>query len=478
MSSKLIVRLFHSLVPAIALVTLLALFGSLVLVTAPASPAFAADSTDVTLTSLTISSGTLTPAFASGTTSYTDSVANSVSSVTVTPTANDASGVVILVNLLPVSSGSASGDISLSVGSNTITILVIARDLTTARLYSVTVTRAPPSSDATLSDLAISSGTLTPVFASGTTSYTDSVANSVSSVTVTPTANESHATIEVNGTAVAGGGASGDIGLSVGTNTITILVTAEDGTTTDTYTVTVTRPPLSSDATLSGLNISSGTLTPAFASGTTSYTDSVANSVSSVTVTPTANESHATIEVNGTAVASGGASGDIGLRVGDNAITILVTAQDGTTDTYTVTVTRAAAPTSTPTVITSAATTAATTSATLNGDLTALGTAASVIVSFEWGTSTSYGSETTAQSISAMGTFSANLTGLSANTTYHFRAKAVGAGSAAYGDDMSFTTTARSGDGMPSWAWVLAGLVVVGVVGAAAFFVRRRLAKK
>jgi len=77
-----------------------------------------------------------------------------------------------------------------------------------------------------------------------------------------------------------------------------------------------------------------------------------------------------------------------------------------------------------------------------------------------------------------MGTFSANLTGLSANTTYHFRAKAVGAGSAAYGDDMSFTTTARSGDGMPSWAWVLAGLVVVGVVGAAAFFVRRRLAKK
>ena len=43
-----------------------------------------------------------------------------------------------------------------------------------------------------------------------------------------------------------------------------------------------------SDATLSNLTISSGTLTPTFASATTSYTDSVANSVTSVTVTPTA----------------------------------------------------------------------------------------------------------------------------------------------------------------------------------------------
>ena len=67
--------------------------------------------------------------------------------------------------------------------------------------------------------------------------------------------------------------------------------------------------PISSDATLSGFTISSGTLTPAFASGTIGYTDVVNNSMSSVIVTPTVNQSHATIRVNGTTVTSGSASG-------------------------------------------------------------------------------------------------------------------------------------------------------------------------
>jgi hypothetical protein len=97
------------------------------------------------------------------------------------------------------------------------------------------------SSDATLSKLAISSGTFTPPFASGTTSYTSSVANNISSITVRPTVNESHATIKVNGTSIASGSSSKAISLRVGANTINIVVTAQDGITTDTYTVTVTR---------------------------------------------------------------------------------------------------------------------------------------------------------------------------------------------------------------------------------------------
>ncbi|WP_171056436.1 cadherin-like beta sandwich domain-containing protein, partial [Paenibacillus sinopodophylli] len=93
----------------------------------------------------------------------------------------------------------------------------------------------------------------------------------------------------VNGIAVASGAASGDISLSVGSNTITTVVTAEDGITTKTYTLTVTRAAaaLSSNADLGGLSLSSGTLSPLFASGTTSYTASVANGVSSITATPT-----------------------------------------------------------------------------------------------------------------------------------------------------------------------------------------------
>ena len=56
------------------------------------------------------------------------------------------------------------------------------------------------------------------------------------------------------------------ITLVVGTNTIPVEVTAADGTTKITYTVTITRSP-SSDATLSNLISSIGTLTPRLRAG-------------------------------------------------------------------------------------------------------------------------------------------------------------------------------------------------------------------
>ena len=58
---------------------------------------------------------------------------------------------------------------------------------------------------------------------------------------MTPTVNQANASVTVNGTAVTSGSASGSISLSVGTNTITTVITAQDGTTTKTYTTTVTR---------------------------------------------------------------------------------------------------------------------------------------------------------------------------------------------------------------------------------------------
>ena len=73
-----------------------------------------------------------------------------------------------------------------------------------------------------------------------------------------------------------------------------IEVTAEDDTTTQTYTVTrlVSLQQTSTDATLSGLSLSDVNF-GAFASATTSYTANVANSVSLTTVTPTLNDSDA-----------------------------------------------------------------------------------------------------------------------------------------------------------------------------------------
>ncbi|MEI7772345.1 MAG: Ig-like domain repeat protein, partial [Chloroflexales bacterium] len=99
---------------------------------------------------------------------------------------------------------------------------------------SSTVSQVVASSNADLSALAISQGSLSEAFAAGITGYTADVANSVSSLTVTPTAAEAHATVTVNGAAVTSGSASGAISLSVGANPITVVVTAQDGTTTKT----------------------------------------------------------------------------------------------------------------------------------------------------------------------------------------------------------------------------------------------------
>jgi len=274
------------------------------------------------------------------TTTYTTSVVNATASVTVTPTAQDASAT-IKVNGATVTSGTASGAIALAEGAGTtITTVVTAEDGITTRTYAIIVTRAP-SADASLSNLAISSGTLTPAFAAGTPGYSAKVTYATTGISVTPTSTDPNATITVNGTAVTSGKTSGSIALSVGANTITTVVTAQNGTVTRTYSITVARP--SNNALLSSIRLTpAATLTNTGTSGTTTtYTATVSNATTSVTVTPTAQDTTATITVNGIAVTSGKPSGSIALTVGANTITTVLTAQDGTaTHTYSLTITR------------------------------------------------------------------------------------------------------------------------------------------
>jgi len=292
--------------------------------------------TNKSLSGLTINHGVLSPAFNTATTAYAVSVANGISTVSLTPTLSNGVATVT-INGTAVASGSASAAIPLSIGANPIQVVVDSA--TTETDYTVTVTRAS-SNIANLTALKISKGTLSPAFNSATTSYTSSVAAGVTSMTVTPTDPTAGTSITVNGTAVASGTASPAINLVAGENTISIVVTASDGTTTKTYTLTVTCPGSTNDN-LSSLKISRGTLTPAFTTNTTSYTASVVNGVTSLTVTPTTSASNATVTVNGTAVTSGDASGPIELAVGANTITIVVTAFGGSaTKTYTIIVTR------------------------------------------------------------------------------------------------------------------------------------------
>ncbi|WP_221176014.1 tandem-95 repeat protein [Brevibacillus fluminis] len=100
----------------------------------------------------------------------------------------------------------------------------------------------------------------------------------------------------------------------------------------------------SSMSDLSNLTLSAGTLTPAFAQATKTYTASVDTAVDQITVTLTPADSDATITVNGNnaAVTGGTASSNVPLNPGANNIQIRVTSQDGSKQTdYTLTVTRA-----------------------------------------------------------------------------------------------------------------------------------------
>ena len=286
-------------------------------------------STDATLSSLSLSGVDIGP-FTSGDTYYTATVANSVTQTTVSATTNhsEASYVIKLGGVVD-----EDGMIPLRVGSNAITVSVTAEDGVTTKIYTVTVTREGLfSTDATLSALTLS-GIDFGTFDSATTQYTARVSG-VSQTTVSATANHSGASYEVKLNGVVDD--DGVISLAVGSNVITVEVTAEDDSTTRTYTITVTRF-LSADATLSGLTLSDVTLS--FDRATTQYTARVANGVTQTTVTPTVNHSAASYEIKLGGVVD--ADGVIPLTVGRNVITVEVTAENGsTTRTYTVTVIR------------------------------------------------------------------------------------------------------------------------------------------
>ena len=105
-------------------------------------------------------------------------------------------------------------------------------------LSSCTATIRPPASEARLRSLALSGVTLAETFDKGAPMYTATAAAGATETIVTATPLDSDATtvIKLNGVE----DADGTVGLELGENTITVEVTAEDGTTIQTYTVTIT----------------------------------------------------------------------------------------------------------------------------------------------------------------------------------------------------------------------------------------------
>ncbi|TSI07371.1 InlB B-repeat-containing protein [Lysinibacillus sp. BW-2-10] len=288
------------------------------------------------LSDLTLSAGTLSPSFSSNQTNYTVTVPNEVNSINFTPTAAYVN-TIIQVNGTTVSSGSPV-NVPLIVGSNEIRIEVTGEE-NVKRTYRVTVTREV-SSNANLSSLTFSHGTLNPIFSSMNTDYVINVGNEISEIDITATAEDSSATLEMNNISIPSG-VSKNISLQVGLNNVDVEVTAPNGN-RKIYNIKIYRAQ-SNNAYLSNLTLNNGSLNTTFNSNTFNYTSNVNYNISSIMLTPTLADSNATITVNGGTVTNNSQTSPINLAVGPNTITIMVTAQSGiTTQTYTLTINRAA----------------------------------------------------------------------------------------------------------------------------------------
>lgn len=276
-------------------------------------------SNNANLSSLSINGASnWSPTFNPGTTGYSCTVPNSTASVT--------------VNYLLEQGGataSISGANNLQVGFNTVTVTVTAEDGISKKTYTISVTRegSSLSNNANLSSLSINNASnWSPTFNPSTTVYSCTVPNSIVNAVVNYTREHGNATANV----------SGANSLQVGMNTVTVTVTAEDGVATKIYTISVTREASSgteksNNANLSILSIfGASNWSPSFNKNTTSYYCTIPNNISNVTVSANKEHANATVEIHGAN----------NLVVGPNTVTVLVTAEDGTTKTYTISVVR------------------------------------------------------------------------------------------------------------------------------------------
>ena len=279
-------------------------------------------STDCFLSSLLVKDDT-TIAFDKNKENYKAKVANSVDTTSVT--------YVLSSNKAQVVTNPASLDnISLMPGqTRDVSITVTAEDSSFTKTYTVSIYREPAgqlSSDATLKSLSVIGGNLS--FNSATTDYEVTIPADSATVSVMYEENHIGATVTTIPTNL------NNISIAPGaTETVTILVTAENKVATETYTVKIKRDSVNLDgnANLSGITLSDGSLS--FNAATTEYDVVVENAVSSITVTATAESAKATVVVD--------PSGSVSLTAGaKTSITIYVTAEDGTPKTYTVNVTR------------------------------------------------------------------------------------------------------------------------------------------
>jgi len=302
------------------------------------------------LTSLAVAPGALQPAFSRNTFDYRVDVPTTADSITITATPED-SAATMTINGVSTVSGQGRPVPLGAPGSSTTIRITLSAPGGTQNTYIVLANRPVPlSSNNNLSALSVSSGnvvlTLDPPFAPGTLNYTVDVDSSVASVTVSATKADPNAAMTGSATAGAGqAGVQAPIMLNgAGSSTpISITVTAPNGNARE-YRITVNRLAPSSNNNLAALAVTPGSLTPPFTPGALNYAVDVGNSVGSMTVSATKADPNAilsgAIADPGAGQATGQATIPLNGAGSSTPISITVTAPNGNSKTYNITVNR------------------------------------------------------------------------------------------------------------------------------------------
>ncbi len=284
------------------------------------------------LGSLSLSRGTLSPAFNQNTFDYTASVSSSTSLVTVYASLLDSDASFV--------DGYEPRTVNLSYGENTIQIKVkgFVNKTENISTYTIKINRPKSSGGSTvnkkssintLNSLTLSNGELSPKFNSNTNSYSVTVDNTVDVLKIEASLTDSKASFVTNY-------GPRNVHLNEGINKVYLKVKSEAGT-VRVYTLNITRKkadsttpepgptpepppeptPDKSEALLASLTLSQGKI--AFESKVFDYNVTVSNDVTNVVATATPQNTSDKVEI------TGGES----LEVGPNELTVTVSSSDG-----------------------------------------------------------------------------------------------------------------------------------------------------
>ena len=272
---------------------------------APKKPASsgARDDDVPTLSALSLSGASLTPAFAADVYFYQADAAADVEQVTITatPSASDGTLTVIPADADPLQTGH---QVSLgAAGTETVIAVIVSDAQGQLNSYLISVLRAAPQTPTTLQSLVVEGHELSPAFAADVPLYSVDVGANVSDVTLTalPTAATATLTFVPADADPATPGyqvALGSPGAQT-TTSIAIIISAPGAAAHATYVVIVTRAaPDPTDAALRSLSVDGYGLTPAFDAETYDYALTVPADSGSVTIRALSRSPNASLSVS------------------------------------------------------------------------------------------------------------------------------------------------------------------------------------